>query len=392
MKILLTICSLLFTVSVAFATHIAGGEIRLTKNGTTPYVYDLELIMFFDDIHADDGLIDTDLTIYLDAFDKATNQMVETFSLSQIDKKTFVIDDTVGCSVLGTRIIRYKASVTLSPDLFSSPDGYYITWQRCCRNQGIKNIYEPDDIGNAFYLEIPSVKSVDGSDFINSTPHFGTPNKEILCKFVNQHIDFSATDADEDSLVYSLVHPFAGHGSLNYGASPSGMPAPYPLVTFAYGYSIDSMIPGEPSLAIDSATGILSVVPNEEGLFAFAIQVEEFRGGKRIGLTRRDFQILVLDCTDSIPMPCYETYHPEEHKEKIIAYPNPANNELYLSSGHHDPGFLQVKIFNSSGSLILEKTIESEEPVFISSLTTGLYYIWVFPEKGDPQKISLLKK
>ncbi|MDH5610084.1 MAG: gliding motility-associated C-terminal domain-containing protein, partial [Cyclobacteriaceae bacterium] len=65
--------------------------------------------------------------------------------------------------------------------------------------------------------------------------------------------------------------------------------------------SVDTMIPGTPPLGILS-NGLLTVTPASPGLYVFAVLVEEFREGKKIGQVQRDFQMLVIDgCSPPAP-------------------------------------------------------------------------------------------
>ena len=54
------------------------------------------------------------------------------------------------------------------------------------------------------------------------------------------------------------------------------------------------MIPGDPALSI-SNNGFITVTPTEVGLYVFSVKAEEFRNGVKIGESRRDFQMLVVD-------------------------------------------------------------------------------------------------
>ncbi|UFH57011.1 gliding motility-associated C-terminal domain-containing protein [Spirosoma sp. KNUC1025] len=47
---------------------------------------------------------------------------------------------------------------------------------------------------------------------------------------------------------------------------------------------------------MNNRTGLLTVTPDRAGLFVFSVEVVEYRAGKAIGLVRRDYQVLVVDC------------------------------------------------------------------------------------------------
>src|SRR6185369_12654890 len=93
-----------------------------------------------------------------------------------------------------------------------------------------------------------------------------------------------------DSIVYSLTTPLNTTQPISY---PPPSPGPYPLVQWRPGYSLSNIIGGSPDLKI-SPNGLLTCTPVNQGLFVFAVKVEEFRNGQKIGETRRDFQMLVI--------------------------------------------------------------------------------------------------
>lgn len=203
-----------------------------------------------------------------------------------------------------TNKITYTSLVDLPAANYSDAAGYYISWERCCRNYTITNIYSqnpavPSNIaaGQTFYLEFPAVTK-NGSAFINSSPHLFPPLNDYACPGRAYYVDFAGVDDDGDSLVYSLTTPLNTHTS---DALPPVLPAPYPLITWKPGYSLNKILNGNPDMRI-SREGLLTATPSAQGLFVFAVKVEEFRNKEKIGESRRDFQMLVVDaCPQSDP-------------------------------------------------------------------------------------------
>jgi hypothetical protein len=192
----------------------------------------------------------------------------------------------------------------LSPETFNDPEGYYVAWERCCRNYSITNIFSDDpstqtgnSAGQTFLLEFPPVVK-DGLPFINSSPRLFPPLNDYACPNKTYYVDFAGVDDDGDSLVYSLTTPLNTHDGR---ALPPPMPKPYPLVIWREGFDIDHVIQGNPDLKI-SSKGLLTATPLTQGLFVFAVKVEEYRDNEIIGISRRDFQMLVVDeCADALP-------------------------------------------------------------------------------------------
>ncbi len=282
------------------ASHIVGGNFEMVYSGHG-YLYNVYMDMFYDDINAQSNLLDADLTIQVGVFSKATNNYIKDFQLVRpvANNSDFITYTNNGCSDPGkvrTRLFRYTGSVDLTG--LVEPQGYYIAWERCCRNYQIINIAV--DEGQVFYLEFPPVSKL-GVPFVNSSAVFGQVPAQYLCKnnFIN--IDFSATDKDGDSLVYKMVNPMKGHTDIYTNLDPYPLSGPYQLIQWNPGYSATNAIHGSPPLTINSASGILSLNPADTGLFAFAVVCDEYRKGVKIGEVQRDFQYLVKDCPPTHP-------------------------------------------------------------------------------------------
>lgn len=72
-------------------------------------------------------------------------------------------------------------------------------------------------------------------------------------------------------------------------------------MTWTAGLGPANQIPGAPALGIDAHTGRLAVRPSRLGLFVFGVRCTEYRKGVKIGETRRDFQLYVLNCPRNQP-------------------------------------------------------------------------------------------
>jgi len=143
-------------------------------------------------------------------------------------------------------------------------------------------------------MEFPPVVDKNGNEFLNSSPVLFPPLSDYACMNRLYFADFAGEDPDGDSIVYSMVTPLSTSQII---ALPPPSAPPHPNVVWRNGFSFTDQIPGEPSIGI-SREGLLTVRPTVVGLFVFAVKAEEFRDGIRIGETRRDFQMLVLDCPD----------------------------------------------------------------------------------------------
>lgn len=288
------------------ATHIVGGEIQMQHLTDNRYRFTVNL--YFDQINGNAQAEDANIVLAI--YRRRNNQLVQNFSLSKVSQ-AFVQYQGSDCQqqFLSTRLIRYSVDVDLNPNNYRDIEGYYAIWERCCRNNVVNNIVASGDAGNAFYLWFPAIER-GGQPFRNSTPAFSIPAGDYLCLGKDfSTLNFAATDADGDQLVYSMVTPFNGYSNrdnpdpFNNGNIPNTYGFPPPTINWASGFSATNAIPssvGKP-LSINATTGELSVNPNRTGLFVFSIRCEEFRGGVKIGEVYRDFQFLVRECRENFP-------------------------------------------------------------------------------------------
>ncbi|GAB4041922.1 T9SS type B sorting domain-containing protein [Spirosoma jeollabukense] len=288
------------------ATHIVGGELELRYLGTqSAYTHRINLNLYFDDYNGDAGADDGLVTVGI--FAKRTNQFIGYIPLNRLSSE-YVSYTRPACAnpTLRTRLIRHSVDLTLDPNVFNDAGGYYMSWERCCRNGAIANINNPGSAGSTFYLEFPAIAN--GQTRVNnSSPVFAIPKGDYACIGQPFTLDFSAKDADGDSLTYTLVTPYNGYssmavpnpGALNRPVPPSFASGPYPPVRWINGISVANEIPGRVPLRVNAATGLLTVTPDRAGLFVFSVEVGEYRNKKLIGLVRRDYQVLVTDCQNN---------------------------------------------------------------------------------------------
>ncbi len=174
--------------------------------------------------------------------------------------------------------------------------GFLIVFQRCCRNGIIDNITNPGDQGATYTAFIPSFNSVG----CNSSPTFNNFPPIVLCSQFDVNLDLSASDADNDSLVYSFCAP------LNYpitNGQPLPNPAfapPYANIPFEFPQTATNPIPSNPQISINSSTGKLTGAPTSIGNYVVGFCVEEYRNGVLLSTTTRDIQINTGNCSPAI--------------------------------------------------------------------------------------------
>lgn len=288
---LFTFIAALLLCFTANATHIVGGEFELRH--ISGYNFRLALNLYFDEVNGDPGAKDQNIQVTI--FEKGTNRAMRTVMMS-IKQESNVNYTNIECTTgeLRTRKILYYQDIVLEGTIFTNPNGYYVVWERCCRNRIINNIIAPQDAAQTFYMEFPPVTR-DGVFFQNSSPVLFPPLSDYACQNDLFYFDFSGSDPDGDSLIYDMVTPLNGY-STAANPAPAASRAPYPEIRWLPGYNMNNQINGSPSMNIDRQTGRLVVQPNNIGLFVFGVRCQEFRNGVKIGEVRRDFQLLVKSC------------------------------------------------------------------------------------------------
>lgn len=283
------------------ASHIVGGEFELIHvSGST---YRLNLIIYFDQINGAPGAKDASATVTI--YRKADKALMASVNLPRIQEVNVpYTQPTCSQGEIVTTKLTYSAEIVLPSDRYNDPAGYFVVWERCCRNYTITNIFSqvPQganvSAGQTFYLEFPPVVK-NGEPFTNSSPRLFPPLNDYACPFRTYYVDFAGVDDDGDSLVYSLTTPLNTTAAV---ALPTPSPGPFPEVIWRPGYSLNNIINGKPDLRI-SKEGLLTAVPRTQGLFVFAVKIEEFRSKEKIGESRRDFQMLVVDACPAAEPP-----------------------------------------------------------------------------------------
>lgn len=294
LKVLLgLLCSLPYSIS---AFHIVGGELSYICQGSAPNgnkLYQIRLTIYRDCFSINGAPFDNPAIVGI----YKNNQLVQRLTLPL--QNTFLLPFSAPSPCAppppNTCIehTTYVGSVSLPP----AAEGYTIVYQRCCRNSTIINLINPDFNGATYLATIPPMDTA-----CNSSPTFPNHPPLILCRDMGFNYPHHALDADGDSLFYTLCNAFHGGGRDNTNGGPTSpqpdppMPPPYPIVTYAPGYSGANPMMGNPPMTINPFTGLLSVNPSVNGIHVVTVCVQEWRNGVLLGIHRRDYQFTVYAC------------------------------------------------------------------------------------------------
>ena len=123
------------------------------------------------------------------------------------------------CLIVPPNICVQEGIYEFDVSLPISTDSYHITYQRCCRNSSITNIYNPDETGATYTVELTELAQVE----CNNSPVFSNFPPIIICVNEELNFDHSATDAEGDQLVYEFCTPLKGGGLYGNATSPTGI-------------------------------------------------------------------------------------------------------------------------------------------------------------------------
>ncbi len=307
MKKFLTLFLCLTISAVTYSAHLKGGWVYYESlgdgatAGTTKYRITVKQYL-----ECNSNNMQIDQEVFLGIYDGATNQLLPSLNGQglTINRTGFEIisKSSFNPCISPAPVICYRIdSYETTMDLPTNNAGYTLAVQRCCRIAGIINVSNSSNIGITYTTTIPG--TINGTSFQrNSSAIFAQKDTVVVCYNGNFTFDFSATDADKDSLTYSFCNGLIGGGSGNTGTGPNSArpnpPAnpPYVLTPYNSGYTGSS--PMGSSVVINNLTGLISgTAPGITGQYIVAVCASEFRNGIMIGTTRKEIHITVANCS-----------------------------------------------------------------------------------------------
>lgn len=271
-----------------YSSHIIGGKITYRYLGTNKYEIKLTVYRDCSDIVDFDN--PSPITIYNnDNNNLVTSNLVSLFyrdTLQPINPDPCFIPPSGICVEEGY----YLDTVFLAPNI----NGYTISFQRCCHNVSVLNIYNPSMVGITITAQIPPQIN-NSASFLNYPPIY-------ICVNDTFNYSFASMDIDGDSLVYNLCHLYSGGTNFNVMPTPAN-PPPYTQIPWVTGYSATNPVNSQNGITFNSTNGTIQFVPTTIGQFAVGVCVDEFRNGILLNTNRLEMQFNVVPCylVSSIP-------------------------------------------------------------------------------------------
>ncbi|MBK9389085.1 MAG: gliding motility-associated C-terminal domain-containing protein [Bacteroidetes bacterium] len=207
-----------------------------------------------------------------------------TYTLSFADRKSLDVEWGDNSTSTAPRISEtllpnyYKKNIYKIIHTYPGPGLYKIVVQDPNRNAGVKNI--PNSVNVVF--SISTILTVNPSMGMNSTPILlNPPYDKAAYGYVFIH-NPAAYDPDGDSLSYKLTVCTRDDGRVieNY-----------------------TLPPATHSIRVDSISGdLIWDTPADTGVFNVAMEIQEWRNGKKIGIVVRDMQIEVYSTNNKPPV------------------------------------------------------------------------------------------
>lgn len=379
-KYLCILLSIGFTIQLK-ASHIVGGEIYYDNLGGNNYKITLKV---YRDCY--NGIPPLDNPAFISIFDK-NGAVVDTLRLPMISDIIIPPSINNACiTILGNACVEegiYERTVNLPP----KNGGYFIVYQRCCRNSTILNMVAPGNTGSTYWEHIPGPEVVAN----NSSPRFNNLPPIFLCNGLPIKFNHAATDPDGDILVYSLCTPFEGLDNCcgqvpsNPTCAPPGgcknTPPPYTPIQFISPYSAGYPISSNPAVNINPSTGFLNGVPDIDGQWVFAVCVQEFRGSTLIGTHYRDFQFNVITCSVTV----LAQFNDQSTPIIIPGNPTPQNQfcngfTLYFNNASYNANSY---MWNFGDLTTLADTSHATNPSYTYP-DTGAYVVSLIANPGKP--------
>lgn len=279
------------TLSCA-AKHIIGGEMTYTyigpgANGTNRYLITLKL---FRDQNSPPDAAPMPINVFIGIFNNDNQAQFPSsggyYDVSKADEHGVTVNAFPVCITNAPSLDYHVGIFYLTVELPANGKGYTATYQTCCRISPLTNVDTNggNGTGSTYSCSIPGV--------IDNSPQF-TTSIDAICGDKPFHLQFNATDADGDSLVYQFASAYDGG---NFQNSQNGNPAPPPYSSVPYINSFSFIQPLGPEATINRQTGEISGVAPDVGRYVVCVAVLSYRNGLLINQHRKDFIVNVTNC------------------------------------------------------------------------------------------------
>ncbi len=240
-----------------------------------------------------------------------------------------------------------------------------ISWNGCCRNNGVTNLINPGSYST--YVEA----TLNNLNSLNTNAYFPNPSPLLTTVGLNSYLPINVVDAENDSIDIQWTQPQSDSIS---------------LIPYNMGYSVVNPFGTTGTAIIDQVNNVLIINAPAVGKYALAFTISEYRAGVLIAKSMRDFNITSINGTTAttVPMPASGTSF------NYITCPGQTNSLSYnfIDSTVTDSVFLTVTppvipgftftTATTSAAGSANATISWTTPSTLNPATLPQFYISIF--------------
>lgn len=362
------------------ATHLIGGNISYTYGGSDPNnpgntLYSLTFQAYLDcnsinwNPGSPTGFPEDPITlgVYEGSLQDSVLSREQTMQMTVAGFDIIEPRLPAGCTFsipTCVALVEYTGTVSLGP----SASGYHIMYDRCCRPGGINNLLNSGSQTLTYKCFIPSEEN--STNLLpNNSASFTDTLASFICLNDTATIPNSAFDADGDSIAYKLVTPFEGlttQGNPVPNWNGPGFvtyPNPPPLITWAANHNETQKFGPTGFQSINPVNGNTRFMADVPGTYVATVEIEEYRNGRLISLTRRDMQLLVVSCPDN-SAPSLDTTNLDTFALTPVDYEVNAGDSFCIDLTYTDPD--GDSLFLSASGNIFDSNAVSPTPAILS--------------------------
>jgi gliding motility-associated-like protein len=306
MKKLYSIILFVFTLTNLKAGHISGGEMYYRYIGPgsgTNRIYQVTLRLFRDcnppQITGGQQLAELPDAISIGVFINGSNSTyIADRRINRTNRQDIQLQNPYTCIQNPPTVCFQIGLYTTDLELPLNATGYTISFQSCCRLNGLSNTGAAQ--GATYTANIPGTNAIGNET--NSSPIFDVKDTILVCRNKKFDLPFSATDPDPtDSLSFSFCDAYPSVG-ITDATLTAPFPPPYGSVAYVGTYTGSN--PMGPQVTINPKSGIISGIapaggvinPGGASYWVVSVCITEWRRNNPISIHRKDFILRISDC------------------------------------------------------------------------------------------------
>ncbi len=277
----------------SLADHISGGEMsyRFLSSQNDMYNYEVKLRLL---MRCNSGRMFPN-PIIIGVFSKIDNFRVADVQVPLTSQRRISLGSTDPCVSNAPDVCFEVAEYIFPISLPANDSGYLLVASVNFRVNGLANLSEAGNVGATYTADIPG-SAIEPGSVRNNSAYFTGSDLVVVCANSPFTYSFSALDDDGDSLEYSFCGAY-GTGSFGGSGANSIPPSPPPYALVNYGTYFGPDKPLGLNVNINPATGLVTGIAPDIGIYVITVCVAEKRNGRVIAVQRKDIQLNITGCT-----------------------------------------------------------------------------------------------